>query len=122
MLQQANFDANNPVPPAQANFSPAAGSTELLRVEGLRKTFRSGSAEITPLDNVDFSIAREEMGAIFGPPVPAKSPFLHTLAALDPPTSGTIYFERNSLEALSGHEHAEYRNHSVGFGWQRHHL
>ena len=122
MLQQANFDANNPVPPAQANFSPAAGNTELLRVEGLRKTFRSGSAEITPLDSIDFSIAREEMVAIVGPSGAGKSTFLHTLAALDTPTSGTIYFERNSLEALAEHELAEYRNHSVGFVWQRHHL
>ena len=122
MLEQANFDANNPLPPAAAQFSSAAGIGELLRVEGLRKTFRSGSAEITPLDNVDFSIAREEMVAIVGPSGAGKSTFLHSLAALDTPTSGTIYFERNSLEALAEHELAEYRNHSVGFVWQRHHL
>lgn len=122
MSAQANFGANNTVPPPGANFSLANGSTELLRVENLRKTFRSGSAEITPLDCVDFSIARDEMVAIVGPSGAGKSTFLHTLAALDTPTSGAIYFERNSLEALAEHELAEYRNRSVGFVWQRHHL
>jgi lipoprotein-releasing system ATP-binding protein len=122
MSAQANFGANNTVPPATGNFSPVTGSSELLRVESLRKTFRSGSAEITPLESVDFSIAREEMVAIVGPSGAGKSTFLHTLAALDTPTSGAIYFERNSLEALAEHELAEYRNRSVGFVWQRHHL
>jgi len=122
MSAQANFGANNPAPPATGNFSPATGSAELLRVESLRKTFRSGSAEITPLESVDFCIAREEMVAIVGPSGAGKSTFLHTLAALDTPTSGAIYFERNSLEALAEHELADYRNRSVGFVWQRHHL
>ena len=122
MSAQANFGANNPAPPEAGNFSPATGNAELLRVESLRKTFRSGSAEITPLESVDFSIAREEMVAIVGPSGAGKSTFLHTLAALDTPTSGAIYFERNSLEALAEHELADYRNRSVGFVWQRHHL
>src|SRR6202171_4988715 len=122
MLQQANFDANNPVPPAQANFSPASGNTELLRVEALRKTFRSGSAEITPLDGIDFSIAREEMVAIVGPSGAGKSTFLHSLAALDTPTSGTVYFEGKPIDSFRESELANYRNRSIGFVWQRHHL
>jgi lipoprotein-releasing system ATP-binding protein len=119
MSAQAEIDAHSQL------SSPAAmhaANGELLRVEGLRKTFRSGSAEITPLDSVDFSIAREEMVAIVGPSGAGKSTFLHALAALDTPTSGAIYFERNSLEALAERELAEYRNRSVGFVWQRHHL
>ncbi len=122
MSAQANFSANNSAASSRANSSFANASTELLRAENLRKSFRSGSAEITPLEGVSFSIAREEMVAIVGPSGAGKSTFLHTLAALDTPTSGAIYFERNSLEALAEHELAEYRNRSVGFVWQRHHL
>jgi lipoprotein-releasing system ATP-binding protein len=44
------------------------------------------------------------------------------LAALDTPTSGTVYFAGASLGALKEAELADYRNHSVGFVWQRHHL
>ncbi len=122
MSAQANFGAQTTFPSEAVTCSPSNGNSDLLRVEGLRKTFRSGSAEITPLESVDFSIAREEMVAIVGPSGAGKSTFLHALAALDTPTSGAIYFERNSLEALAEHELAEYRNRSVGFVWQRHHL
>ncbi len=62
------------------------------------------------------------MIAIIGPSGAGKSTFLHLLAALDTPTSGEVYFAGDSLGSLEEAELAEYRNHSVGFVWQRHHL
>ncbi|MGA7916068.1 MAG: ABC transporter ATP-binding protein [Candidatus Acidiferrales bacterium] len=100
----------------------APGAAEIVRGEALRKTFRSGAQEITPLDGVDFAVARGEMIAIVGPSGAGKSTLLHLLAALDTPTSGTVYFGGNSLESLAEAELAEYRNRAVGFVWQRHHL
>ena len=104
------------------NFAASNVATELLRVEALRKSFRTGSADVTPLNDVSFSIARGEMVAIVGPSGAGKSTLLHMLAALDTPTSGAIYFERNSLEAFAEVELAEFRSRAVGFVWQRHHL
>ena len=101
-------------------IAPKAG--EILRTQNLRKVFRSGEQEIAPLDGIDLSIARGEMIAIVGPSGTGKSTLLHLLAALDTPTSGTVYFAGNSLESLDEAGLAEYRNHSVGFVWQRHHL
>jgi lipoprotein-releasing system ATP-binding protein len=100
----------------------APGAAEIVRGEALRKTFRSGAQEVTPLDAVNFTIARGEMVAIVGPSGAGKSTLLHLLAALDTPTSGTVYFGGNSLESLAQAELAEYRNRAVGFVWQRHHL
>jgi lipoprotein-releasing system ATP-binding protein len=100
----------------------ATGSGELVRVEGLRKVFRSGSQEIAPLDNVSFSIERGEMVSIVGPSGAGKSTLLHILAALDTPTNGAVYFGGSSLESLREAELAEYRSRDVGFVWQRHHL
>jgi len=97
-------------------------SLPVLRVEALRKTFHSGSQEIAPLDGVNLSVARSEMVAIVGPSGAGKSTLLHMVAALDTPTSGTVYFAGNSLQSLSEAELAEHRNRSVGFVWQRHHL
>ncbi len=103
-------------------FRAATGSGELVRVEGLRKTYHSGSHEITPLDGISFSIARGEMISIVGPSGAGKSTLLHILAALDTPTNGTVYFDGSLLESLKESELAEYRSRAVGFVWQRHHL
>ena len=94
----------------------------LLRCDSLRKTFRSGTQEITPIDGLEFSIERGETVSIVGPSGTGKSTLLHMLAALDTPTSGAVYFGGNSLQSFSEAELAEYRNRAVGLVWQRHHL
>jgi lipoprotein-releasing system ATP-binding protein len=104
------------------HFRTATGSGELVRVEGLRKAFHSGSQEITPLDGISFSIERGEMISIVGPSGAGKSTLLHILAALDTPTNGAVYFGASSLESLDEARLAEYRSQAVGLVWQRHHL
>jgi lipoprotein-releasing system ATP-binding protein len=99
-----------------------ASSETVLRCDNLRKSFRSGAQEIVPIDGLDFSILRGEMVSIVGPSGTGKSTLLHVLAALDTPTSGTVYFGGNSLRSFSEAELAEYRNRAVGLVWQRHHL
>jgi lipoprotein-releasing system ATP-binding protein len=106
----------------EPHLGPAETSGEILRAEGLSKKYRSGLQEIAPIDGIDFSIERGEMLAIVGPSGAGKSTLLHLLAALDTPTSGTVYFGGNSLRSLAEAELAEYRNRAVGFVWQRHHL
>src|SRR5579862_4225383 len=106
----------------ETHSQAVTGSGELVRVEGLRKTFRSGTQEITPLDGISFSIERGEMIAIVGPSGAGKSTLLHILAALDTPTNGAVYFGAKSLKSLNETELAEYRSNAVGFVWQRHHL
>ena len=100
----------------------AAEPGPVLRAENLRKIFRSGTQEIVPLDGVDFSIERGEMVAIVGPSGAGKSTLLHLLAALDTPTSGTVYFDSKALETNDDAALAEFRNRAVGFLWQRHQL
>src|ERR1700723_10840 len=97
-------------------------TAELLRAENLRKVFRSGNQEIVPLDGINLTIGRGEIVAIVGPSGAGKSTLLHLLAALDTPTSGTVYFAGDSLNDLAEKNVAEYRNRAVGFVWQRHHL
>jgi lipoprotein-releasing system ATP-binding protein len=105
-----------------SRFEDARTTGILLRCDGLRKTFCSGKQEITPIDGLDFSIERGETVSIVGPSGTGKSTLLHMLAALDTPTSGTVYFGGNSLQSFSEGELAEYRNRAVGLVWQRHHL
>jgi lipoprotein-releasing system ATP-binding protein len=93
-----------------------------LEARALRKIYGSGASAITILDGIDLSLRQGEMIAIVGPSGSGKSTLLHLLAALDTPTSGTVYFNAKALAARRSDSLAEFRNRRVGFVWQRHHL
>jgi lipoprotein-releasing system ATP-binding protein len=88
----------------------------------LRKTYGAGASEVQVLSGVTVSVERGKLIAIVGASGAGKSTFLHLLAALDTPTSGTVYFEGKAIDSFRETELADYRNRSIGFVWQRHHL
>jgi lipoprotein-releasing system ATP-binding protein len=94
----------------------------LLEVRDLRKIYETGGTTITVLAGVDLIVSAGEMIAVVGPSGSGKSTLLHLVAALDTPTSGTVYFQSKALELYREEELAEFRNRQVGFVWQRHHL
>ena len=109
---------------ASANTS-ASGATHagaLIETRELRKTYGAGGTEITVLSGVNVAVESGELIAVVGPSGAGKSTFLHLLAALDTPTSGTVYFEGKAIDSFRENELANYRNASIGFVWQRHHL
>ncbi len=105
--------------------TPASGATyagALIEARDLRKAYGAGAAEITVLSGINVSVASGKLIAVIGPSGAGKSTFLHLLAALDTPTSGTVYFEGKAIDSFQESELANYRNCSIGFVWQRHHL
>ncbi len=111
-----------PTTSSGARSHEATGPAVVLEARGLRKVYRSGPAELTVLAGVNLSVTEGEMVAIVGPSGAGKSTLLHLLAALDTPTSGTVYFGAKALETLPDAALADFRNRSIGFVWQRHHL
>jgi len=99
-----------------------AGKTALLEARQVSKSYRSGGTELRVLAAVDLRVESGEMVALVGPSGAGKSTLLHLLAALDRPTSGTVYFAEKALETLTDEALAEVRNRKLGFVWQRHHL
>jgi len=98
----------------------------ILRVEGLRKVYRSGNSDLVLFDNLSFQIDTGEMLAIVGQSGAGKSTLLHILGALDSATSGEVYFQEPSpglpLSRLSEQAAAEFRNRQIGYVWQFHYL
>lgn len=94
----------------------------LVRAESLRKIFRSAGAEVVALGGVSLAVEPGDMIALIGPSGSGKSTLLHLLAALDTPTSGTVYFAGNSLAEVAEDKLVEFRSREVGFVWQRHQL
>jgi len=94
----------------------------MLQVEGLKKVFRSGEADLVLFENLSFSVRRGEMLAIVGESGAGKSTLLHILSALDSASAGDVYCAQVRLNALSHDEAAEFRNRQTGFVWQFHYL
>jgi lipoprotein-releasing system ATP-binding protein len=95
---------------------------QALRVEGLRKAFRSGAAELVLFENLSFEVGRGEMLAIVGQSGAGKSTLLHILGALEKPSAGEVYFAERRLSSLSDDAAADFRNRRIGYVWQFHYL
>src|SRR6266481_6520915 len=94
----------------------------VLEARSLKKTYGVGTRSLTVLTDANLSLRRGEMVAIVAPSGAGKSTLLHPLAALDTPTSGTVYFDSKPIETIQDTTVAEFRNRAVGFLWQRHQL
>lgn len=95
---------------------------EAVRVEGLRKVFRSGNADLVLFENLTFQAARGEMLAIVGQSGAGKSTLLHILGTLDSASAGDLYFGELAVKSLTEEAAAEFRNRELGFVWQFHYL
>jgi len=95
---------------------------ELIRVDGLWKTFIMEGERLEVLKGLNLVIRRGEFLCIVGPSGVGKSTFLHLLGALDRPTAGDIYYNQIPLSHLSPVELAAFRNRTVGFVFQFHYL
>jgi len=99
------------------------GETEsVLRVEGLRKVYRSGAAELVVFDNLSFRVAPGELVAIVGQSGSGKSTLLHIVGVLDSPSDGELYFAHVRLRSLKADDAADFRNRQIGYVWQFHYL
>jgi len=97
-------------------------ATVVLESRGLKKTYGSGEKTISVLADANLSLRQGEMVAIVAPSGAGKSTLLHLLAALDTPTSGTVYFATKAIESIDDAALADFRNRAIGFLWQRHQL
>jgi lipoprotein-releasing system ATP-binding protein len=95
---------------------------ELLRAEGVSKVFRSEVGEIEVLRTIDLAISQGERIAILGQSGVGKSTLLHILGTLDRPTAGRVRFRGEDLSERAPEALARFRNESVGFVFQFHHL
>ncbi len=94
----------------------------LLRVENLRKEYRSGAQALVLFDALNLTVNAGEMVAIVGESGSGKSTLLHLLAALDRPSAGDVYFASTWLGKLTAGQAATFRNREIGYVWQMHYL
>jgi len=94
----------------------------LIEIQGLCKTYRTGSNTVEVLKGISLDIAEGATTALVGASGAGKSTLLHILGALDRPSEGMVLFRGSDLFKRSDRELADFRSHSIGFVFQFHHL
>ena len=97
-------------------------SQPLLRARGIEKEYITGDTKLRVFKGVHLDIAAGEAVCIVGESGSGKSTLLHILGTLDQPTSGSVRFAGKELVGKGDKELAQFRNNSLGFVFQFHHL
>jgi lipoprotein-releasing system ATP-binding protein len=100
----------------------STGRDALLTAKNVYKSFHSGTEKIQVLNGLEFSIDKGEMMAIVGASGSGKTTLLQILGTLDSPDSGELLFKGKDLTAMNDNALSSFRNKSVGFIFQFHHL
>ena len=96
---------------------------EILRTEGLYKTYNEGSEnEVHALKPLDISVEEGLFYAIIGRSGSGKSTLLQILGGLDRPSGGKLFIEDKSIFDLSNNELCRLRRQRIGFVFQAYNL
>jgi lipoprotein-releasing system ATP-binding protein len=97
-------------------------SDPLVTVQNVTKTFEHEGRSLEVLKGIDLEVGSGEMVTIVGPSGAGKSTLLHLIGTLDLPTKGQILYGGRDVTRLGSSDLAEFRNRSIGFVFQFHHL
>lgn len=100
----------------------SAQGDAVLTAEGLWKEFRSGTTKIAVLRGIDLCIRRGEMIGVMGASGVGKTTLLQVLGTLDRPSAGRVLYGERDVFSLENSALARFRNESIGFVFQFHHL
>lgn len=90
----------------------------MLKVENLRKVFRTEEIETIALNGVSFEVNEGEFVAIMGPSGCGKSTLLNILGLLDNPTSGSYQLLGREVATLREKDRTRFRKGNIGFVFQ----
>ena len=114
---------DNNINPGTREQSATAPHTEaLVSARRLVKCFSNGGIAIDVLKDVNFDLLSGETVAIVDASGIGKSTLLHVLGTLDRPDSGSLFFRGDDILSYDDTTLARFRNESIGFVFQFHHL
>ncbi|HMN45820.1 MAG TPA: ABC transporter ATP-binding protein [Povalibacter sp.] len=96
----------------------AADRPQLIRLSGIRKTYRTLDLETTALDDVSLEIREGEFVAVMGPSGCGKSTLLNILAMIDAPSGGDYYLQDLHISSFPESRLVDLRKYNIGFIFQ----
>ena len=94
----------------------------MIRLNDLRKVYRTEEVETIALDNMSLHVKEHEFVAIMGPSGCGKSTLLNILGLLDDPDSGSYLFNGVEVTGLSEDKRCDLRRENIGFVFQNFNL
>ncbi len=92
--------------------------TSLVKIDGLKKIYRTGAVTCEALRGVSIDIAAGEFVTVMGHSGSGKSTLLHLVGGLDRPTSGSVRVSDHALHKMSETALAKFRRTNIGFVFQ----
>ena len=105
-----------------ASATPDSSAKGAITARGLEKSYPSGEGVVDVLKGVDLDVGPGENLVILGPSGSGKSTLLYILGTLEQASAGSLKIDGRSPETLNEVELAAFRNRTVGFVFQDHHL
>jgi len=91
----------------------------VLELQGVTRTYGTGTAALTVLHGVDLTVEQGEYVAVVGPSGSGKSTLLNIMGALDRPTTGRVVFDGDDLTTYSDARLSRVRGTHLGFVFQQ---
>lgn len=96
---------------------------EVLRLEGLRKSYNIGKpTEVEVLHGLDLRLRRSDFAALVGASGSGKSTLLNVIGLLDRPTAGELFLLGEPTRNMDDAQRTAMRGSAIGFVFQFHHL
>src|SRR5947209_3176416 len=98
------------------------GSSSLIQVRGLDKTYRRGGEEIHVLQGLNLDVDAGDFVAFMGPSGSGKTTLLNLLGGLDVPSAGSVIVSGDEITHMSARKLTAWRARHVGFVFQMYNL
>jgi putative ABC transport system ATP-binding protein len=107
----------------EAAAVPAVDATDrapsaVVAARDITRRYGEGDTAVDALRGVSLDVAQGKLTAVMGPSGSGKSTLMHILAALDRPTSGSIWIAGTKLGQLNDTEITKLRRDHIGFIFQ----
>lgn len=94
----------------------------ILKVQNLTKTYGKGETLVSAVNDVSFTVEKQEFIAILGASGSGKSTLLHMIGGVDTPTSGKVFINNNDIYSLNDETLSHLRRTEVSIIYQFYNL
>ena len=95
---------------------------KILKIENLKKIYGKNESKVVALNDLSFEVEEGEFIAIIGPSGSGKSTLLHTIAGLENPTEGKVYFYDKNIYEMNKKQLTILRRQKIGIIYQFYNL